>query len=353
MIDLTVEYPPIDKILGAEKYIGVNGDIVRGLGIPDSLVGGSDLGTRNAQSAFVQLKTLVERLEYVRSRAIKWMQGEMRLVADAMGFKNTAAIGFGNMSLRDEVAEKQLMVQLLDRNVISGERVAEVFGVEYVIELERLKAEKEFRMENPGVAERSDPYNRPFSVMEKQSDLDIKIEKVKQGSPQKTGEKGGGDNMSGDQPKNEGTNPSGRPRNTKDTKVRDERTTKTLSVLNVIAAGFMDKIDELVDGTYLGLRDIKNMRSLTRAQRTELERTKRGLLSVLQPSDVVTKDLLASRIATSKNRDVAMNGAFCGFVSEFTTSTGKEPTIKERRILTTSAWAHIQTNHSVEVYSSI
>jgi hypothetical protein len=281
------------------------------------------------------------------------MQGEMRLVADAMGFKKTAEIGFGNMSLRDEAAEKQLMIQLLDRNVISPERVSEVFGSEYAIELERLKSAHEFRMENPGVAERSDPYNRPFSVMEKQSDLDIKMEKVKQGSPQKTNDKGGGDNMSGDQPKNEGTNPSGRPRNTKDTKVRDERTSKTLSVLNVIAAGFMDKIDELVDGTYLELRDIKNMRSLTRAQRTELERTKRGLLSVLQSTDIVTKDLLASKIATSKNRDAAMNDTFCGLVSEFTTSTGKEPATKERRILTASAWVCVQTNHSVEIYSSI
>lgn len=342
MIDLEVFYPPIDKILGAEKYISVNGDIVRGLGIPDSLVGGSDLGTRNAQSAFVQLKTLVERLEYVRSRAIKWMQGEMRLVADAMGFKKTAEIGFGNMSLRDEVAEKQLMVQLLDRNVVSSERVAEVFGVEYVIELERLKSEQEFRMENPGVAERSDPYNRPFSVMERQNDLDIKIEKVKQGFqrdskfPNK-----GGDNMSGDQPKNEGKNPPGRPRNTKDTTVRDERTTKTLSTLNVVAAGFMDQIDELIDSTYLKQEGIKNMRSLTKAQRIELERTKRGLLSVLQPTDVVTKDLLVNRIGTSKSCDILMNRTFCCFVSEFTASTGKEPTTKERRMLAGMSWSNM------------
>jgi hypothetical protein len=102
MIDLTVEYPPTDKILGPDKYVSVNNDIVRGLGIPDSLIGGSDLGTRNAQSAFVQLKTLVERLEYVRSRAVRWMQGELRLVADAMGFKKIPAINFGIMSLRDE-----------------------------------------------------------------------------------------------------------------------------------------------------------------------------------------------------------------------------------------------------------
>ena len=336
MISLDVEYPPTDKILGPEKYISVNSDIVRGLGIPDSLVGGSDLGTRNAQSAFVQLKTLVERLEYVRGRAIRWMQGEMQIVADAMGFKNIPAISFGVMSLRDEVAEKQLMIQLLDRNVISSERATEVFGINYMIELERLKSEHEFRGENPGVVEKSDPYNRPFSVMEKQSDLDIKLEKVKQSAGGGNEDNGGGDNMSGDQPKNDGKSPPGRPPSTKDTNVRDERTTKTLSV---VAAGFIDQIDILIDDTYLKQEKIKNMRSLTRAQRTELERTKRGLLSVLQPTDVVTKGLLSGRISGSKVRDILMDNSFKKFVSEFTTSTSREPTTKERRMLTALAWA--------------
>jgi len=227
MIDLTVEYPPTDKILGADKYIGVNSDIVRGLGIPDSLVGGSDLGTRNAQSAFVQLKTLAERLEYVRSSAIRWMEGELRRVADAMGFKKIPSISFGIMSLRDEAAEKQLMIQLLDRGIISSEKATEVFGVNYMIELERIKSEQTIREDNPGILEKSNPYNRPFSVMEKQNDLSIELEKVKQQCASKndsTDDNGGGDNPKGDQPKDDGDNSPGRPPSTVDTGPRDERT---------------------------------------------------------------------------------------------------------------------------------
>lgn len=341
MIDLTVEYPPTDKILGPEKYVGVNGDIVRGLGIPDSLVGGADLGTRNAQSAFVQLKTLVERLEYVRSRAIRWMEGELRLVADAMGFKNIPAISFGIMSLRDEAAEKQLMIQLLDRGIISSEKTTEVFGVNYMIELERIKTEQGIREENPGVLERANPYYRPVSVMEKQNDLAIELERVKQSGSDSRDDNGGGDNPKGDQPRNDGKNSPGRPPSTKDTAPRDERTNKTISVLNVVGDGFLDKIDELVDKTYLMQNDVKNMRSLTKAQRTELERTKRGILSVLRPGEIVTKELVAERLDTVGKVARSMESCFCDLVADFTVSTKRGPIAKERRLLASSAWATV------------
>ncbi|KKN91097.1 hypothetical protein LCGC14_0219620 [marine sediment metagenome] len=349
MIDLQIEYPPTDKILGAEKYIGVNSDIVRGLGIPDSLIGGSDLGTRNAQSAFVQLKTLVERLEYVRSRAIRWMEGELRLVADAMGFKKIPAISFGIMSLRDEAAEKQLIIQLLDRGIISSEKATEVFGVNYMIELERLKSEQKTRDDEPGLLEKSNPYNRPFSIMEKQNELDIKLEKVKQrlngNGNDSRDDNGGGDNPSGDQPKDEGNNPPGRPPSTKDTGPRNERTPRTQSVLHIVADGFLDKIDQLIDDPYLKQHKVKNMRSLTKSQRTELDRTKRGILSVLRPDDKVTKELIAGRLNTAGKGARLMEDHFCDLMVNFTASTQKTPTTKERRILTTLAWANMLPNN--------
>lgn len=342
MIDLKVEYPPTDKILGPEKYVSVNSDIVRGLGIPDSLIGGADLGTRNAQSAFVQLKTLVERLEYVRSRAIRWMEGELRLVADAMGFKKIPAISFGTMSLRDEAAEKQLMVQLLDRGMISAEKISEVFGVNFLIELERLKSDQNIRDEGAGVLERSGPYNRPFSVMEKQNELAIELERVKQnpmGGGNSEDDNGGGDNPSGDQPKDDGNNSPGRPPSTVDTAPRDQRTTKTLSHLNIVADNFMDELDKLIDKKYLKQYKIKNLRSMTKAQRVELETTKRGILSVLRPGDIVTIDLISSRLNTATAGARLLEKIFSEFIADFTTSTKKEPTMKERRMLTTLAWA--------------
>jgi len=43
------------------------------------------------------------------------------------------------------------MIQLLDRNIISSEKATEVFGVNYMIELERLKSEQQVRENNPGL----------------------------------------------------------------------------------------------------------------------------------------------------------------------------------------------------------
>ncbi|UCG02437.1 MAG: hypothetical protein JSW11_00295 [Candidatus Heimdallarchaeota archaeon] len=347
MIDLQVEYPPVDKILGPDKYVGVNADIVRGLGIPDSLIGGQDLGTRNAQSAFVQLKTLVERLEYVRGRAIRWMQYELRLVADAMGFKQIPAINFGTMSLRDEAAEKQLMIQLLDRGIISSEKVAEVFGVNYMIELERLKSEQQIRENDPGILEKSNPYNRPFSVMEKQTDLAIQVEKVKQGLnrhsdlPKTTTDNNGGDNPLGDQPTDEGDNSPGRPPSTKDTAPRDERTPHTFSVLQTIGNTLLDSIDKFIDNKYLEYNNIKNMKLLTKSQREQLELVKRGILSVLLPSDTVNNNVINERLNSIVGQDIYMQKIFDKLKSDFIAYANREPNIRERRNLTVLAWINL------------
>jgi len=331
MIDLKVEYPPTDKILGQDKYKSVNSDIVRGLGIPDSLVGGEDLGTRNAQSAFVQLKTLVERLEYVRGRAIVWLEAELRRVADAMGFKNIPSICFGTMSLRDEAAEKQLMIQLLDRGIISSEKATEVFGVNYMIELERMKDEQQVRLENPGILEKSNPYYRPFSLLEKQTELAIKLEQSKQS--------GGGDNLVGDQPRNDGINGPGRPPSTKDTGPRDSRTPKTMSLLNIAGENLYNGIDRIVDTNYLKLHGVKNIRSLTNAQKRELEQTKHAILSVMLPGDEITDQLIASRLAIASTKPVEFNGLFEELLSSFVGSTNRSPTLSERRMLSICTWA--------------
>jgi len=273
------------------------------------------------------------------------MESELRLVADAMGFKHIPAISFGIMSLRDEAAEKQLMIQLLDRGIISSEKVSEAFGTNFMIELERMKVEQEFREEHPGVLERSDPYNRPFTMLEKQNELAIKLEQAKiAGKNAGGGDNGGGDNPRGDQPRDDGKNPSGRPPSTKDTKPRDERTPKTQSVLMVVADSFLDQIGELVDGPYLKQWKIKGRRSLTKARKDELERVKRGILSVLRPGDTVTKKLIAERLEMSvatRNSSRRMESTFGDLVENFTSSTKKTPNTKERKSLATMAWAAV------------
>jgi len=342
MIDLTVEYPPTDKILGPEKYLSVNQDIVRGLGIPDSLIGGTDLGTRNAESAYVQLKTLTERLEYIRSRCIVWIQNELRLVADAMGFKNTPNVVFGTMSLRNEAAEKQLIIQLLDRGIVSIESVQRVFGYDFMVELQNMKGEQDIREKDPAILEKGNPYYRPITTMTLQHEFQMELERLKQGSADDGGG-GGGDNPSGDQPKDEGKNPPGRPPSTVDTAPRDERDTQVLSVYKVVAEEYLDQIDLIVDPLFLKSCKAKNLRSLTRKQKEHLEATKRVMLITLDMGDRVTAALLKSRLTWASSKLIDMyNSVFKDLYSKHAELIGKPPNIKERRSLAASAWAMLR-----------
>lgn len=332
MIDFKIDYPPIDKILGSAKYESVNKDIIRGLGIPDALIGGGESSGGNAQTIFVQLKTLVERLEYVRMKCLLWIQNELQLVADAMGFSKTPTVVFQNLSLKDETAEKQLIIQLLDRNVISLETVQKVFGKDFEIELENMKFENSIREKDPGLLEKSGPYYRPLSTMQFQKDASIELEKLK----------GGGDNLGGNQPKQEGINPPGRPSNLKDTKTRKVRTPRTLSVYKAMAENFLVEIDEIIDPLFLQKNDCKNLRSLTREKKDLLNTIKFNILACVDINTKLNKNVVETIINEADTTKINIfYKSFNEFNNEYVSVSGKEAGINEKRSLASSVWAAV------------
>jgi hypothetical protein len=340
MIDLVSEYPPIDKILGDEKYKAVNRDIMKGIGVPEALVGGMDLATRNAETAFVQLKTLIERLEYVRGRCIKWINNELTLVSQAMGWKNIPLVSFETMSLRDEAAEKQLLIQLADRGLISIQTINEVFGNNFVIELERMREEQKIREEDPTLLERANPYYRPESLIELQHQFKMELEKLRLSDKSGDESDRGGDNPGGDQPRDDGDNPPGRPPNTVDTNPRDQRTEKTLSVNKIVADRFLEDIDKIIDPLYLKTHQAKNIRSLNKQQVLQLEEIKRAILATIQPSDQITHDLISLRANDdSKGLVDIFETTFHQLVVKHAKMLNRHPTMAEKRSLATSTWA--------------
>lgn len=343
MIDLKVEYPPTDKILGTEKYRSVDGDIIKGLGVPDSLIGGADLGTRNAESAYVQLKTLLERLEYIRGRAIAWIKHELKIVADAMGFKTIPSVVFSTMSLRNEAAEKQLIIQLLDRGIISVESVQQVFGINFAVELENLKDEQAIREADPSLLEKTSPFFSSITVLEKQHEFRMELERLRLGSEQDNEGGGGGPNEMGNQPRDRGNNPSGRPPNTVDTNPRKERDDQTQSVYKVQAERYIKQIDDIADPLFLSHVKAANIRSLTKQQKRELELTKRAMLAIVDKDSKISSDMLKIRLASaSKNLFEIYNSVFDDLWARHTEIMGKSPNLKERRSLSASAWAMLR-----------
>lgn len=146
LIKVIAEYPPVDKILGEEKYKQVDIDIRSSLGIAEVILSGTGKG--NFSNSFISVKTLIERLETARQTLLAWLTKQMKIVATAMDFAKSAVIQFNHMSLTDEEAEKRLLLDLADRGMISYRNIIERFGENFDIEVQRMKEEDQFRRKN-------------------------------------------------------------------------------------------------------------------------------------------------------------------------------------------------------------
>ena len=117
LIDLQDSYPPIDKILGSEKYQYIQNEILSDFGIPEILINGKGNGSYSNQ--FLGVKTLIEKLEYVREHIQMWLNNEIKIVMQQAGFTEPPTIRFDNINLRDETALTKLIIQMYDRGILS------------------------------------------------------------------------------------------------------------------------------------------------------------------------------------------------------------------------------------------
>lgn len=130
------------NFLGEEKYKATLNAIYTGLGIPQSLVGGGGPAMTNN---YMSLKTLVERLEYGRELLTSFWKQELKRVQRAMGHKEPGVIIFDEMVLSDEAAQNNLLLQMIDRNILSDETVRDRMKINNDIEEVRIKREHKDR----------------------------------------------------------------------------------------------------------------------------------------------------------------------------------------------------------------
>jgi hypothetical protein len=139
-IETEAIYPPVDKILGSEKYEFIKNEILSDFGIPQILITGQGQGSYSNQ--FLAVKSLIEKLEYLRERFCKWINNEIAIVAKAMNWKELPLIDFEYMNLRDETNLQRLVIQLFDRNIVSKETTLEFFTNSWQVEKMRISREK-------------------------------------------------------------------------------------------------------------------------------------------------------------------------------------------------------------------
>jgi hypothetical protein len=143
LIEIESDYPDTGTILGSDKYQAVESDILAGLGVSEVLVGGTG---GNYSNSFLSVRTLMERLE--TGRGIVHLNLLIPILVDisrAIGLRKPPFVRFKHMSLRDENAEKKLLMELVDRNVISYRTLLEYFGHDLDVEIKRMKREDKIR----------------------------------------------------------------------------------------------------------------------------------------------------------------------------------------------------------------
>ncbi len=238
LIEVVTAYPPVGEILGKEKYEAVDNDILAGFGVSEVLVNGKG---GNYATSFLSVKTLLERLETCRCEIEAWLRKELRKIMKAMGWKEIPHIRFGRMNLRDEKAEKQILIELMDRKVISAETVLQHMGEKQAIETQRIK-----------------------NAEEERKDMEIEMR-----TPIKN-----------DSDPNEDQAPEGRPpgdtspqENKRETKPQGASINPLMIMdMSSKAMKLYDQVEQVVCSKYCQDQNVNNKKSLIKLQREELDK---------------------------------------------------------------------------------
>lgn len=288
------------KFLGQTKYEPTLNNIYAGLGIPPTLTGtGNSAGFTNN---FISLKTLVKRLEYGRSLLTEFWNDEIKLVQKAMGFQKPARVQYDRMVLTDEAAEKDLMIKLWDRNLITDASVLERFGEDPEFEQSVNNREQEERMNGQRLPKAS-PYHQDqdFELRKtalgrgylKPSQTGIKVKESYSKEPFLEAIKQKPPGIGLPTTKKPGL-PKGRPKNSKDKKPR-QRTQKIRTSADELlwVKSTQKQITNVVMPYLLSYFNKKDVRSLNTDEFNKCEMIKFSVLANLSPyTDISDNDIM-------------------------------------------------------------
>lgn len=337
------------KFLGSEKYQPVLTSIYAGLGIPPTLTGasGSSGGYTNN---YVSLKTLIERLEYGRQVLAQFWLQEIEYIRKTMGFKLPAQIHFDSIILSDEAAQKNLLIQLADRDIISQETLLERFREIPQIEKVRTNREERDRSKNPTAPRKAGPYHNPhhkedmakIALTKDVIDSEQYLEKL--GLPfqePQAPEVPAPRTPKGDEPRKD----SGRPPFTPDSGPRKQRrvlprsgepTSATIWGINA-----QDKISEVMTPMACAHYKKKDARALSRVQVDGLEYLKLCIFTGMQPMMEVTPDLIQQIIDSNTKPSKAFLELAESKKSDFNSSHNRKPNISELRHIYAACFADL------------
>ncbi len=275
------------KFLGSEKYTSVLNSIYAGLGVPPTLTGMATNGGGFTNN-FISLKTLVERLQYGRDHLIRFWEKELELVRQAMGFRFKAHIQFDQMTLSDEAAEKNLLIQLADRDIISHETLLERFNE--IPQIENIRIKRELNKRDTIGPEKAGPFHPPPPP-----ELEEKPEEPQ--APNILVEE-----------------ENGRPLFKKDDKPRKKRVEQPKSKPGVAellqwSNEAFAHISDCVNSAYLKSKQKNNLRQLTKAECKSLEGLKVQIFASCSAFDEIDDNYIHSKLLNVTSTPVSFTKA--------------------------------------------
>jgi len=346
-IELLETSSDIQSYLGEEKYKPTLMAIYASLGIPPTLTG--TFGSSGTTNNFIALKTLVERLNYVRNIIIEFWNEQIRLVQKAMGFRKPAHVEFDIMYLEDPAAMTTLLLNMADRNIISDEFVQRHVKARPDIENRRITDENKTK-ENKDM-EKVSPYHqvdKDHSLKKialqtgitSPSEVGVKLDKKKNGEKSLVEMREVKTNSPPNQEK-VAPAPQGRPKNSKDQSTRKpkEFTPKLKASAEIWAKQAQSKISEIINPVILASFDKSSVRSLNNQELKELEDIKFEILCNLSMGQDIDEQAVA---LASNNTDKSIHKEFSGWLTEASEITGKL-NIDQVRDMRASYFVHYKT----------
>lgn len=335
------------QFLGEEKYKPILNAIFAGLGIPPSLTG-LPVG-QGFSNNYISLRTLIERLDYGRQLLIAFWDKEIKIVQQAMGFKLPAQIVFDQHTLSDEAAEKRLLIDLMDRDLISEEALQERFDL--IPEIENVRRKREMRKRESGkIPQKAGPWHNPQRIddlkkmwvqMGIMTPKDFDIELSSDNSIQEQSTTTQNDNSNEQQA---GLSGQGRPVGVKDSEKRKKKEIRPRTAARLVQAmswaeSSQKSISEYVNAAYLSSLKKKSLRELSSQEFESLEKTKFHILCQLKPLQVVDKKLVGEIISEKMEIPQKIKTIVSVATKNFIDKQGTQPTIEVRRKIEASSVA--------------
>jgi hypothetical protein len=344
--------------LGSEKYEITINNIYEGLGIPVSLrAGGGSTNTGN----FIGLNTLVKRLQYGRNKLTDFWNGELKYIHKAMGFEGEPPeIMFDFMALADEPAERKLLIELWDRDIISDNTILELFGRLPKVEKQRVKTESKDRtMER--MPYKASPYHNPQPEHEYRkillqgggvapSEIGIDLNDRKEGEPTRL------EQMEQTQLKlkeldikkqKEAKPPgsAGRPPNVTETKKRKPKPTERPSTnafdIFMWSSAALEAVSHVITPALLDAYGKKDMRSLSKKEFTEIENIKFNILCSFEPFSEVSHQKIYDGLMSNNISDNTKQ-VLAELKRDFVETNQKEPRVEDLRQMYSIAYTLLQ-----------